>query len=340
MKKFVLLLIILMIGARAYSESRIIRTYRPLPPSYNTTHCNRCGHYYGHQNSGHRGYGYNQRYINSSYHPYGRSDGYNYQHYGMMNRFYNNRNNSIFRNNRFSPTHRMFERFRSNVEGGIVPISDIKPLKSNDLRLLEIEKNVLGKDYQKQDLNLRLNRLEKKLFKETYQKMNANERIDNLYASYNNQRQSVTSAEVSMLEKSVWGRSYGNESLETRVSKLEEEILGAIQNGDLSKRISILKQALSVSAQAQPYGTCYGGYVPEYDPNIVNDFHDGAFSRFKNNLGLIFGGGCPTGWSPQLGQMNQFDFMNDGDFDGYVGNTGYSYKNTKRGTGTGIRILD
>lgn len=338
MKKLVLLLAFFLIGQNAYSESRIIRTYRPLPPSYNVSDY---GHYHNHNNFGYGRFGHGTRYVNSSYRPYGRYDGYNYQRYDMMDNFYNNRNNHIFRNNKFSPTHRLVKRFRSNVDGGIVPIANINPLKSNNLRLSEIEKMVFGKDYQKQDLNLRLNRLEKNLFKETYPKMNADERIENLYARYNNQLQSVTSAEISMLEKSVWGRSYGNESLETRVSKLEEEILGAIQDGDLSKRILTLKQTFSVAAQVQPYGTCYGGYVPEYDPNIVNDFHDGAFSRFKNNLGLIFGGGgCPTGWSPQLGQMNQFGFMDDGDFEGYVGNTGYSYRNTRRGTGTGIQILD
>ena len=337
MKKFVLLLAVLMIGSGAYSESRIIRTYRPLPQSYNTP-CHRCGHYYNHPNYGYRGYGYNPRYVNSSYRPYNGYNGYNYSRPGTINRFFNNR--SIFRNNNFSPSQRAFDRFRSDADSGIVPVANIKPLKSNDSRLSDIEKTVFGKDYQKQDLNLRLNRLEKSMFNKTYPNMNADERIDNLYAGYNNQVKSVAPEEIAELEKCVWGRSYGNDSAETRVSKLEEEVLGAIQNGDLSKRIETLEQALASSGQMQPYGTCYGGYVPQYDPNIVNDYHDGAFSRFKNNLGLIFGGGCPTGWSPQLGPVDQFGFMDDGDYEGYVGNTGYAYRNTRRGTGTGIQILD
>ena len=347
MKKLALLLAVWAIGSCAYSETRIIRTYSPIPPAYNSP-CRGCPQWsyrnYPNYNYANRGYGrrYNSGYVNSSYYsPFNSYGGYNnYRSQGALNRFFNNRSKSIFGNTSFPPSQSVFERFRSDAGSEIVPIANIKPLKSNDARLSEIEKNVFGKDYQKQDLALRLNRLEKSMFNRTYPKMNADERIDNLCSCYNNQVKSVFPAEISELEKCVWGRSYGNESAEMRVSKLEEELLGAIQNGNLSKRIETLKQALSHSGQMQPYGTCYGGYVPQYDPNIVNDYHDGALSRFKNNLGLIFGGGCPTGWSPQLDSVNKFGFMEDGDSEGYAGNTGYAYRNTNRGTGCGIQILD
>ncbi len=336
MKKLVLLFALLLLAQCAYAENRIIRTYRPIPYSYGTPGCHGCNHGYGwspYYNNGSYNRYYprysNPRYVNSGYHGYRRPTAFN--------RLFNNGN--TYRRN-VSPTQRALERFRSGVDDGIVNVSDLKPLKSNDTRLSEIERTIYGKDYPKQDLNLRLNRLEKSMFNQTYPKKNADERIDNLYAGYNNKIKSVPTGVISDLEKCVWGRSYGNETPEMRVSKLEEEVLGAIQQGELNKRVSTLENALAASNPPASYGTCYGGYVPGYDPNIVNDYHDGAFGRFKNNLGLIFGGGgCPTGWSPQLNQ-NQFGLIDDGDSEGYVGNTGYAYRNTRRGTGTGIQILD
>lgn len=340
MKKFVLLLVVLLLGQCAYSETRIVRTYQPIPYSYSHPHCHRCNSV-GYNNY-YRPY-YNRGY---NYYPSYYRPGYNYSpRQNVINRLFNNSNSTM------SPTQRALQRFRSNIDNGIVHVADIKPLRSNDIRLDELEKATFGKDYRKNDLSLRLKRLEKAMFNKTCPDLNADERIENLYSFYNNQIKSVAPSVVSDLERAVWGRSYGSESTESRVSKLEEEVFGAIQQGNMSKRLNTLEQAVLTSNNIKrpvqaPYGTCYGGYMPNqpsYDPNMVSDFNGGnGVGRFFNNLGMIFGGGCPTGWSPQLtpyGQSN-YALQNDGDFEGYVGNTGYAYQNTQRGTGTGIQILD
>ena len=338
MKKLALMLSIFLIGSAAYSETRIIRTYQPMPYGNVRPYCHDCHHHY-------RGQGYYNRYnrpVPTRYNRYNRA--------GVINRIFNN-NNRIIRNSTVSPTTRALERFRSCVDFGFVNVANLKPLKSNDPRLSQIEKSVFGKDYSHQDLNLRLNRLEKSMFNKTNPKMNADERIENLLTNYNNQVKRVPPQVISDLERYIWGRSFGGDTVDVRVSKLEEEIFGAIQQGDLTERINRLEGAMSAelaknSPVSAPYGTCYGGYVPhtyDYDPHIVDDFNGGnGFSNFFNNLGMIFGGGCPTGWSPQMtpyGQ-NYYGLQGDGDSEGYVGNTGYAYRNTQRGTGTGIQILD
>ena len=345
MKKFTILLVLLFMGSAVFAENRVIRTYQPLPYNYHP-HCHGCNNDYYYNNY----YNRNRPYFNNAYHrPYARyrNAGY-YPRQNVFNRVFNN---GVFRRTNSSPTQNALERFRSDVNSGIVNVANIKPLKSNNPKLAQLENLVFGKDYQHQDLNLRLNRLEKSMFKKTFPQMNADERLDNLFANYNNQIKSVSPTIVSDLEKCVWGRSYGAEPLENRVSKLEEEVLGAIQQGEISDRISTLQNALSAKLKenypiSSPYGTCYGGYIPDqysYDPNMISDFNGGnGFGRFMNNLGLIFGGGCPTGWSPQLtpyGQSN-YALQNDGDYEGYVGSNGYAYQNKRRGSGMGIQILD
>ena len=339
MKKLALILSILLIGSSAYSETRIIRTYKPIPYSYSHPHCHRCNnvgynnYYRPYYNNG---YQYSPRYYNSRY------------NYSPQRNFFNRFNRST---DSMSQTERMLQRFRSDIESGIVPVANLKPLKSNDSRLLELEKATFGKDYSKNDLNLRLNRLEKSMFNKTFPDLNADERIENLLSNYNRQLKQVAPSVLSDMERCVWGRSYGAESTENRVSKLEEEVFGAMQQGDVQKRIKTLEHAIlssnNVTRPVQaPYGTCYGGYNPNqasYDPYMVDDFNGGnGIGNFFNNLGMIFGGGCPTGWSPQLtpyGQ-NYYGLQGDGDSEGYVGNTGYAYQNKRRGTGTGIQILD
>lgn len=339
MKKITILLVLVLLGSAAFAESRVIRTYKPLPSKQH--YCHGCNNYYEGYHRPYYSNGYNRPYVRY------RNTGY-YPRQNVFNRVINN---GVFRRTNVSPTQSALDRFRSEANSGIVNVANIEPLKSNNPRLSELEKYVFGKDYQHQDLALRLNRLEKSMFKKTFPKMSADERLDNLFANYNNQIKSVSPNIISDLEKCVWGRSYGAESMEVRVSKLEEEIFGAIQQGDLPERVMTLQNAMSATLKenypiSSPYGTCYGGYnpnQPSYNPNMASDFNGGnGVGRFFNNLGMIFGGGCPTGWSPQLtpyGQSN-YALQNDGDYEGYVGSNGYAYQNKRRGSGMGIQILD
>lgn len=338
MKKIVLLLALLLIGSNAYSATRVYRTYKPIP--YNRSvnpfaqPCPACEHNYYHGN-------YNRNYYNprnNNYYPRYRNSGYNY--YPQQNSYsrFRNLNRTMYRNNYYSRPS-MINRFRSHAQSSYVPVSYNNDTNVKDPRLSLVEKNIYGKSFEHQEVDLRLNRLEKSMFNKTYPSLSFEERMNNLFVNYNREIQQVSPQELSDLENCVFKKTFEHDSDTDRVSRLEEKVLGAIQPGEINKRVDTLNDAVNGkylnAASQSPYGACYGGYMPQM-------YNQTGWRGALNTLGLMFGGGAMTGFTPQISPYDDahFGLEENGDNQTYVDNFGYGYGNTKRGTGTGVQILD
>lgn len=334
MRKAVLLLAVLLIGSNVFAASRIIRTVQPLPNSYNNygSHCD-----YDHHHNNRNYNNYDNRYRN-----YNNTQG---TYYNNNNRYYpQTRVRSVLPVNRnmYMPNRNVIYRYGSKVPDALKPVSynDNVSYDANthDARLAIVEKNIYGKTFESQNVNLRLNRLERSMFNKTFPKMNYEERVNNVFINYNSESKQVASDNLVRLEKRVFNRTFDNDTELSRVSRLEEKILGAIQQGDLEDRMDTLnrisqkKDNYAVNNVQPSYGTCYGGYMP---------YGSSGWKGALNTLGLMFGG-CPTGLSPQVGQYNadNFGLTDGGDSNGFVGNRGYGYSNRQTGSGTGVTILD
>lgn len=354
MKRIVLLLVLLLISSNAYTEARVIRTYRPIPynrgfnpfvrPSSSYFGIGRYnfnngyyGNYYNRYNNYNNNwrnsrYYYPTRYYNNNYPRPTYNNYYTPQNVNAFDKFHN-MNRTIHRYN--SSPARIYRLNRSEVASNIKPVSYTTDVNKKDPRLSLVEKNIYGKSFDHQEINLRLNRLEKSMFNKTYPSLSNEERIENLFVNYNKELQNAIPQELSELEKNVFKKTYEKEDDLSRVSRLEAQVLGAIQQGNLNKRVDVLKDAIASSQYSSPYGTCYGGYMPPMNTNK-------GIKNTLSRLGDMFGMGCPTGFSPQIPPYDtyHFDMQDGGNSEFYRDNYGYYYNNTNRATGTGIQILD
>ena len=361
MKRIVLLLVLLLVGSNVFAATRVIRTYQPIP--YNRglnpfvrpcAPCHGYNHYNNYNNSYYRNYynGYNNRYGSRYYHPTRYYNNYNhhnnYTNTGYNNNYYRpqrvnmfdrimNMNRTIYRDTTYPGRSKIHRINRSNIADNIKSVSYSKDANSKDPRLSLVEKNIYGKSYEHQEVNLRLNRLEKSMFNKTYPSLSNEERIENLFVNYNQEVQGVIPQELSELEKNVFEKTYEKEDELSRVSRLEAQVLGAIQQGNINNRVNMLKDVIasSKSQYTSPYGTCYGGYMPQVNSNK-------GIKNTLSRLGDIFGKGCPTGISPQIPPYDtyHFDMPDSGNSQAYRTNYGYYYNNSRRGTGASIQILD
>ena len=146
---------------------------------------------------------------------------------------------------------------------------------------------------------------------------------------------------ISRLENKYFNRTYKYDTPEERISRLEEQMFGARQTGDLKKRLSMLQKANS----HMNYGN--DAYAPSYyAPPIVAG---SGWKSMLHSFGDYMMGGVPTGITPQMdpAYMDYFEAernamkFNDGGNSGYVRtNHGWSGFNTKRGTTTGVTLID
>lgn len=325
MKKIIIALSVLLIGTNVFAASRVIRTVQPLRygPSQ---HCHCCDH---HQ--------YRRGYAPSRYRSYPRGNYFN----GSTNFYMPQQRVTPFtpvNRTMFYPNRNVIYRYGGHVEeANIKDISYNDNVNFHDVNLSLVEQDIYGKSFEHQDMNLRLNRLEKSMFNRTYPKMSYEERVNNLFVNYNSEKKQISDSNLSRLELNLFNRTYNNESEAARVARLEQKMLGAIQQGDIQERVNVLNSLSNqnnYSSNIKPsYGTCYGGY-PAYGGNT-------GWRGFLSSLGMYFGG-CPTGFTPGIDPYysDNFGMNENGDSSYYTGNRGWQYNNSRSGSGTGVTILD
>ena len=216
------------------------------------------------------------------------------------------------------------------------------------------------KAYEKQNIYTRLSRIERKLFKKAFNNLPLATRMENITNNmdagimYN-----ISNNDLSKLERKVLGRTFEYDDTESRITRMEKEMLGAMQSGNLKERFDTIKtaskhynsypevlQSQTITPQTiypQYYGTSapMAYYPPSY--GSWNTTQSRGFGGFlKNMLGSMFSGGygTMTGYTPPIyDPYSQFD-PGIGIRNEYHSNTRSYLRNRNYGTGSGVRILD
>ena len=184
-------------------------------------------------------------------------------------------------------------------------------------KITQVEHEILGQTYESQNINLRLSRLERVLFNKTYPKLHYDQRINNIIVNYRN---GTAFSGLSNLEQKIFGQIYSTDNPDTRISRLESEIMGTIQHGDLLTRYKNL-QRVATAYRSNKLSRQYGGM-----PAIRSGGWRGLAGSFGNFFNTM--NGYPTGYTPQIYPQQPIPYGPDYQ-QNYYSNRGYGYNNTK-----------
>ena len=238
-------------------------------------------------------------------------------------------------------------------------------LTENYPKINTLESNLFKRTFERENIYKRLARLENRLFKEAYPNLPLSTRVDNILNNvdagimYN-----ISTKELAKLETKVLGRTYSNDDTESRITRLEKEMLGAMQGGNLTERFNTVKTASKhynsypeIANSQSVYQTYSGPYTTNNSWQNIKPRGLGGF--MQNLLGAIFGGmtsGTMTGYTPPIydpynpyAQATPYSpmgaypsFMNPGSRtqDYYMSNTRGYYDDRNLGSQSSVRILD
>lgn len=233
-----------------------------------------------------------------------------------------------------------------------------------------LEENIFGKNYETENIYSRLSRLEKKLFNKNFENISLANRVDNLLSNIDTGvMYGIKSNDIAKIESKIIGRTYPNDDTESRITRLEKEMLGAMQDGNLKERFEVVKKASKhynsfpeiVQSQIpyQPQTYRYSGYSPSYNfstgwgnnysswnrnPSygVANILNNMARRVMGSGIGRNNINGTLTGYTPPI-----YDYYNPyalqpglGQQDYAWNNRGWRLKNRNTGSGTTVRILD
>lgn len=230
-------------------------------------------------------------------------------------------------------------------------------------RVSQIESTLFGRNFENENIYYRLERIERKIFRRTNSNLNLSQRLENILAAVTpTQNINIPINELARIENKLFARTYPQDDIETRVIRLEKEMLGAMQNGDLEERYQVIASAAK-HYNAFPYQT------NNYQDNAYQAYQQDAYNSagnstgtkgfFKNILGIVAGGAL-TGFTPPLynypnGNYNNYGYpstysgnaynsgfwpqTSNGFSDCYSGNNGYRNTYRSYGTGSGVNIL-
>lgn len=195
--------------------------------------------------------------------------------------------------------------------------------------IAEAENSLFGKIYSNEHISFRLNRLEKALFNKTFQKYSYDKRINNVMVNFKN---SSCFSGLNKLEQQIFEELYDDDTPENRISRLEQQVFGTIQSGNLLDRYRNLQRVVP-SYQANRFNQ-YGGGLPIVQSGGGWRGLAGAFGNFFNSFG-----GYPTGYTPPIYSPTVNNYSPDFQR-GYYSNRGWGYSNANYGSGSAVHILD
>ncbi|MBO5948507.1 hypothetical protein J6Q66_06710 [bacterium] len=167
-------------------------------------------------------------------------------------------------------------------------------------KITQAEEQIFGKNFINEDITNRLNRLEKKLFGKNLDYLSLSERTDNISRNVGfNQYASISPNELAEMEQRIFMKIYPNDDAQMRITRLEKEVFGAMQAGDLDERYETLKSATQ-------YYNAFPPNLANQIPYYSNPYHE-SFQPTKvtlpsilKTIGSFF---CPpalTGYSPNI----------------------------------------
>lgn len=227
-------------------------------------------------------------------------------------------------------------------------------------KISQLEFNLFRRTYENENIYSRLTRLENRIFRRSFTGMPLATRVDNILANVDaGLMYGISSKELGRLEMKVLGRTYMNDDTESRITRLEKEMLGAMQGGNLKSRFATVTTAskhynsypeLAQSQKIYPKNyenSPYSPYSTKYNySNGMNNYgNTGVNGIFQKIAGAFFGdigNGSFTGMTPPIyDPYNPYGTNSGmGQQDYSVGNTGGYIRSKNLGNGGSVRILD
>ncbi len=234
-------------------------------------------------------------------------------------------------------------------------------------KITQLELGIFRKSYEREDIYSRLTRLENKVFRRSFTGMPLASRVDNLLTNVDmGLMHGITNRDLSKLEMKVIGRTYPNDDTESRITRMEKEMLGAMQGGTLKERFETVKTAskhynsypeIVQSQTVYPHYAMGGfGYSPQMQSSYSGNYRGfgqptfgGVNGLVQGLIGRLFGGfsgaGMLTGSTPPIyDPYNPYSMQGGsggfGQQDYCIGNTGGYIRNRDLRSGSTVRILD
>jgi len=133
---------------------------------------------------------------------------------------------------------------------------------------------------------------------------------------------------ISALERSMFNRVWKQDDNLTRIQRLEQQVFGSVQHGDLNSRYQRLQNTIN-----NQY----------YYPNNYSGYNTTPQKGFWGNLVNSFAGGALTGITPGISGVNMIDpFYTGGNgyYNGIQSQNGGGNYFYDTGSSSGVRILD
>lgn len=144
------------------------------------------------------------------------------------------------------------------------------------------------------------------------------------------QQKIQTYKKLPKLEQKVFNRTFNNDIVSNRIARLEEQIFGTIQHGDLNKRYLNLQKAVPKYNKTQEFS--HYSAIPQQN----------GWRGLAGSLGNFFSQnymGVPTGFSPQIIMPNFNNISPDYQRANFT-NRGWNIHNQNFGAGSAVHILD
>lgn len=187
-----------------------------------------------------------------------------------------------------------FQNYNNNITSLPDPFANQANL--NYGAVLRVENALYGHTFANQNISVRLERIEQSLFNTTFKNATPAQRIDNIISNFNqlNKYPNISVNILSRLENKVFNRTYQQNSIERRIERLEQQVFGAAQSGDMDSRY----EALVAAVKNYNAANATTGYIPNtVQPRGLR----GIASALLNNAIL---GGTMTGFTPPLDPYN------------------------------------
>ncbi len=149
--------------------------------------------------------------------------------------------------------------------------------------IIQIERSLFGRNFNTQSIPARLSRIENSLFTTSYPNANIVQRIDNIISNYNqlNKYPNISNATLSKLEQRVLRQTFAANTPVNRIERLEQQLFGAVQTGDINARLETIK----IAAQ-------------NYNNTLSNN--QGGWKGIASAIGSSLLGGNMTGFTPPI----------------------------------------
>lgn len=226
------------------------------------------------------------------------------------------------------------------------------PVNLNYSALAKIENSLYGHTFTNQNISVRLERIERSLFNTTFRNATPAQRIDNIISNFNqlNKYPNISANILTRLENKVFNRTYQQNTIENRIERLEQQVFGAVQSGDMDTRYEALVSAIksynttSMNQNLIPNTGQNRGIRGIANALLNNAIFGGTMTGFTPPIDPYYGNysnGYTTPYNPYANQnMNNFGGSGYGSYQGYRTNHGMYDGFHNYGSGASVHILD